>query len=142
VQLAELLVVHVFSKHGVLSHVTSDRGSEFVSHFFRSLSKALDMKLYFTSRYHLEGNRQTKHVNQTLEQYLHTYCNYQQNNWKSLLPLTEFAYNNTLNAITGISSFSANKGYNPSIAVHLEHNLASTHAQEFVTDLDELHQEL
>jgi hypothetical protein len=40
----------------------------------------LDMKLHFTSRYHLEGNRQTKCVNQTLEQYLCTYCNYQQNN--------------------------------------------------------------
>jgi len=27
----------------------SDRGSEFVSHFFRSLGKALDMKLHFIS---------------------------------------------------------------------------------------------
>jgi len=33
-QLVELFVLHVFSKHGVPSHVTSDRGSEFVSHFF------------------------------------------------------------------------------------------------------------
>jgi IS30 family transposase len=142
VQLAELFVVHVFSKHGVLSHVTSDQGSEFVSHFFRSLSKALDMKLHFTSGYHLEGNRQTEHVNQTLEQYLCTYCNYQQDNWKSLLPLAEFTYNNIPNATTGVSPFFANKGYSPSIAIHLEHNLASTRAQEFITDLDKLHQEL
>ena len=33
-QLVELFVLHIFSKHGVPSHVTSDRGSEFVSHFF------------------------------------------------------------------------------------------------------------
>jgi hypothetical protein len=32
--LARLFVLHVFSKHGVPSHVTSDRGSEIVSHFF------------------------------------------------------------------------------------------------------------
>lgn len=32
--LAKLFILHVFSKHGVPSHVTSDRGSEFVSHFF------------------------------------------------------------------------------------------------------------
>ena len=32
--LACLFVLHVFSKHGVPSHVTSDRGSEFVSNFF------------------------------------------------------------------------------------------------------------
>jgi IS30 family transposase len=69
-QLAKLFIIHVFSKHGVLSHVTSNRGSEFVSRFFRSLEKALDMRLHFTSGYHLEGNGQMEHVNQTLEQYL------------------------------------------------------------------------
>lgn len=35
-----------------------------------------------------------EHVNQTLEQYLRVYCNYQQDNWSALLPLAEFAYNN------------------------------------------------
>src|SRR6202030_4406462 len=94
-QLAELFVMHVFSKHGVLSHVTSDRGPEFVSHFFRSLGKALDMKLHFSSRYHPEADGQTERTNQTLEQYLQAYCNYQQDNWSDLLPLAEFAYNNT-----------------------------------------------
>ena len=68
--LAKLFVLHVFSKHGVPSHVTSDRGSEFVLAFFRSLRKVLDMKLHFTSGYHPEGNGQTEHTNQTLEQYL------------------------------------------------------------------------
>ena len=69
-QLAELFVVHVFSKHGVPSHVTSDCRSKFVSHFFQSLGKALDMKLHFTSGYHPEGDGQTEPVIQTLEQYL------------------------------------------------------------------------
>jgi hypothetical protein len=32
--LAHLFVLHVFSKHRVPSHVTSGRGSEFVSHFW------------------------------------------------------------------------------------------------------------
>ena len=32
--LARLFVLHVFSKHGIPSYVTSDRGSEFVSNFF------------------------------------------------------------------------------------------------------------
>ena len=32
--LARLFVLYVFSKHSVPSHVTSDRGSEFVSNFF------------------------------------------------------------------------------------------------------------
>ena len=69
-QLAQLFVLHVFSKHGILSHITSYRGPEFVSHFFRSLGIALDMKLHFTSRYHPEGDGQTEQTNQTLEQYI------------------------------------------------------------------------
>ena len=80
VDLAHLFVLHVFSKHSVPSHVTSDRGSEFVSNFFRSLGTALDMWLHFTSDYHPEGDGQTEYMNQTLEQYLHVYCNYQQDN--------------------------------------------------------------
>jgi hypothetical protein len=69
-QLAKLFIIHVFSKHGVLSHITSDQGSKYVSCFFCSLEKALNMKLHFTSGYHPEGDRQIGHVNQTLEQYL------------------------------------------------------------------------
>jgi hypothetical protein len=141
-QLAELFVIHVFSRHGVPMHVTSDQGSEFVLHFFRSLGKALDITLHFTSGYHPEGDRQIKCVNQTLEQYLCIYCNYQQNNWKSLLPLAEFTYNNALNATISVSPFHANKGYNPNLTVHSEQDLVSARAHEFVTDLDELYQEL
>jgi len=62
-KLAQLFLLHVFAKHGVPTHVTSDRGSEFVSHFFRSLGKALDMKLHFTSGYHPEGDGQTEQAN-------------------------------------------------------------------------------
>ena len=33
-KLAKLFLLHVFSKHKVPTHVTSNQGSEFVSHFF------------------------------------------------------------------------------------------------------------
>src|SRR5258707_5973142 len=40
-ELAQLFLTHVFLKHSTPSHVTSDQGSEFISHFFRSLGKLL-----------------------------------------------------------------------------------------------------
>jgi hypothetical protein len=141
VDLAQLFVLHVFSKHGVPKHITSDRGLEFVSHFFRTLGKALDIELHFTSGYHPEGDGQTEQTNQTLEQYLQVYTNYQQDNWSDLLPLAEFAYNNAPHATTGVSPFFANKGYDLNLSIHLEYNIASARAKEFVTDLDELHQD-
>src|SRR5882672_2911055 len=100
------------------------------------------MKLHFTSGYHPEGDGQTEQTNQTLEQYLRVYCNYQQDNWSELLPLAEFAYNNTPSATTSITPFFANKGYHLNLTVHPKHDLASTHTHNFVTDLDELHQQL
>jgi IS30 family transposase len=110
-QLAQLFVIHFFSKHGIPSHITSHRGLEFVSSFFRTLGKALDMNLHFTSGYHPEGDGQTEHTNQTLEQYLCIYCNYQHSNWSDLLLIVEFTYNNVPSTTTGISPFYANKGY-------------------------------
>jgi len=137
-ELARLFVIHVFSKHGVPSHVTSDHGSEFVSHFFHSLGTTLDMRLHFTSGYHPEANSQAEWTNQTLEQYLCIYCNYQQDNWSELLPLAEFAYNNAPSTTTGVSPFFANKGYHPNLSVYPERDIASSHARDFVLNLDEL----
>ena len=140
--LTKLFLLHVFSKHGVPAHVTSDRSTEFISHFFRSLGKALDMRLHFTSGYHPEGDGQTEHSNQMLEQYLCVYCNYQQDNWADLLPLAEFAYNNAPSATTRVSPFFANKGYHPNISVYPERDMTSAHAHNYAVDLESLHQYL
>jgi hypothetical protein len=113
-----------------------------VSCFFCSLEKALNIKLHFTSGYHLEGDGQMECVNQTLEQYLQIYCNFQQDNWHSLLPIAEFCYNNAPSSTMGVSPFFANKGYNPAFTIHSEYELASLKAQKLVTDLQELHSQL
>ena len=100
------------------------------------------MTLHFTSGYHPEGDGQTEHTNQTLEQYIRVYSNYQQDNWSELLPLAEFTYNNAPSATTGISPVFANKGYHPNFTVHPERDLTSSRARTFAVDLDQLHQEL
>ena len=140
--LAKLFILHIFSKHGVPSHVTSDRSMEFISTFFHSLGKVLDMKLHFTLGYHPEGNGQTERANQTHQQYLWVYCNYQQSNWSDLLPIAEFAYNNAPNTTTGLSPFYANKGYHPNLSVHPKQDVASTWAWDYVVNLDKLHRQL
>jgi len=55
-KLSKVFIREVFSKHGTPTHVTSDRGSEFVSKFFRALVNTLNIKLHFTSGYHSEAN--------------------------------------------------------------------------------------
>ncbi len=81
-------------------------------------------------------------INQVLEQYLRAYTNYQQDNWAPLLPLAEFAYNNTMSTTTGISPFFVNKGYHPRLLMNLLAPSSSSEAQRYVADLDQLHSQL
>ena len=48
-----------------------------------------------------------------MEVYLRTFMNWEQNNWARLLPMTEFAYNNSKNTSTGYTPFELNCGYHP-----------------------------
>ena len=64
-EVAQLYFKNVFSRHGVPTHITSDRGTEFISHFFRSLGTLLGIRLHFTSGYHPQADGQTERVNQT-----------------------------------------------------------------------------
>ena len=43
IDVADAFVSHVFVKHGIPLHMLSDHGSEFTSHFFRSLGTLLCM---------------------------------------------------------------------------------------------------
>jgi len=50
-----------------------------------------------------------------MEQYLRAFCNYEQDNWVELLPLAEFAYNNSIHHSTCMTPFWANYHYHPSM---------------------------
>jgi hypothetical protein len=142
-ELAQLYLQHVFSKHGLPERIISDRGSEFTSRFWRAIGSLLDIKLDFSTAYHPETDGQTERTNQTLEQYLRMYANYQQDDWYRLLPLAEFAYNNANSETTGVSPFFANKGYHPrcNFTKPIGPNI-SEGAERFTADLSELHDQL
>jgi len=59
-ELANLFLIHIFSKYSILSYITSDCKTKFVSNFFRSLGIVFNMKLHFTSGYHSKGDGQTE----------------------------------------------------------------------------------
>lgn len=104
----------VFAQHGTPSEIISDRGTMFRSNFWQSLTDQLGIKHKLSTAFHPQTDGQTERTNQTLEQYLRCYTNYQQDNWVSLLPTAQFAYNNAPGP-TGISPFYANYGKHPRI---------------------------
>jgi hypothetical protein len=48
-----------------------------------------------------------------MEQYLGAFATYVQDNWVELLPLAEFAYNNSMHVTTRLTPFIANYSYHP-----------------------------
>nr|GEW56379.1 hypothetical protein [Tanacetum cinerariifolium] len=60
----------VFSRHGVLVLIISDRDDRFVSHFWRSLHKAQGTRLDMSTTYHPQTDHQSKRTIQTLEDML------------------------------------------------------------------------
>lgn len=112
-ELANLVFAHVFKLHGLPDSIVSDRGPQFVSKFWKHLLQHLQIERNLSSARHPESDGQTERVNQILEQYLRCFVDSMQTNWSSLLPMAEFAYNNSFHSSSGFSPFYSNYGFHP-----------------------------
>src|SRR5260221_3465782 len=109
--LAQLFIANIFKLHGFPLLIVSDQGSVFVSKFWKALTTQLQVRLNLSTAYHPQTDRQTECINQILEQYLHVYCSYQQDDWVDFLGIVEFQYNNTFHDSTHTSPFFANYSF-------------------------------
>ena len=58
--LTMIFLVHVFSKHGTPTDIISDRGKYFISRFWRSLCRLLNIKVNLSTAYHPKTDGQTE----------------------------------------------------------------------------------
>jgi hypothetical protein len=100
---------------GVPESVVSDRGPQFTAKFWAALCYHLRIGRRLSTAYHPQTDGQTERQNQTLEQYVRAYVNYEQDDWVTWLPLAELAYNNSVHASTGVTPFYAERMVHPSI---------------------------
>src|SRR5437660_8745064 len=108
--LARKFLQEIWKLHGLLEEIVSDCDARFTSKFWSTLMEILGVKRKLSTSFHPETDGQTERVNQSIEQYLRSFCNYDQNNWYELLPMAEYAYNNSVTTTTGMSPFYANYG--------------------------------
>lgn len=116
-ELADRFIERVYSLHGTPETIVSDRGTQFVSTFWRALSARLGVVLKPSSAFHPQTNGQTERINAELEQYLRLFVGWAQDDWANWLPLAEFAGNNMVSETTGVSPFFANYGLHPRVGV-------------------------
>ncbi|MBW0591209.1 hypothetical protein O181_130924 [Austropuccinia psidii MF-1] len=118
--LAQIFISHVFSKHGLPISIVSDRGSLFASSFWTQLCQHLKISRDLSAAFHPETDGHTERVNQILEHYLWMYVSYHQDDWHTSLPLAEFAYNDAEHSSTKQSQFFTIYGRNPSFnSIHI-----------------------
>lgn len=108
-----LVLQEIVRLHGLPDDITTDRGSVFMSAFWKGLFSLLGVKQNGSSAFHPQTDGQTERINQIMEQYLRCYVAYKQDNWCELLPFAEFTYNNTFQSSINSSPFKANYGFDP-----------------------------
>jgi transposase InsO family protein len=91
---ARAYLENIWKYHGFPEDVVSNRDSTFTCTFFTYLYNYLGIKRSMSTAYHTQTNGQTERINHVIEAYLRTYCNYEQNDWASMLAMQEYAYNN------------------------------------------------
>jgi len=74
----------------------------------REVNNLLGIQTKLSMAYHSQIDRQTKRINQKLEQYLRVFIDHRQEQWPDWLGMAEFAYNNKIHAVTKNSLFKVN----------------------------------
>jgi len=112
-QFQETFIREIVRLHGLPRDIITDQGSIFTSDLWKETTKKLGIERRLSTAFHPQTDGQTERTNSTSKQSLRAYVNYQQDNWKGLLPMAEFAYNNGYQESTKHTPFFANYGTNP-----------------------------
>jgi hypothetical protein len=138
---AEILIRRIFSQVGLPEKLISDRGPQYASKVMRSVLKAFGIRSALSTAYHPQTNGASERANQSLEQYLRAYCNRIQNNWSTLLPIAELAYNTHTHAATKKTPFELLYGYNPIWPSELKIDEKIPTAEQRISTLEEARKE-
>src|SRR5438045_9108284 len=82
------------------------------------------IKRHLSTAYHPQTDGQSEALNQIIEDYLWAYTSDDQMVWTKLLPLAQFAYNNSCNHTMGMSPNQLLHGFNCEICIDIADNVS------------------
>jgi len=101
----QTFVQHFYWAHELFTTIVSNWDTQFVSSLWKKVCQLLKIIWRVFTAYHSETDRATEQMNQNVELYIHTFFNYSQNNWASLLLMAELVINNHDFISTKVSFF-------------------------------------
>jgi len=75
---------HVVCKQGVPDDIITDHGTQLTSRFWTPVCYHISVDHRLSTAFHPQPDGQTERQNQTMEQFLRAFCNYEQDNWDEL----------------------------------------------------------
>ena len=94
-------------------HIVSNRGAQFIAHFWSQLCTDLGVTLRHTSSHQPSTDGQVERINKVLEEALRSYINNLHTDWDDWLDCVEFAHNRAIVSTHGMSPFSVVYHYDP-----------------------------
>jgi hypothetical protein len=110
---AQLYVDNVVKHHGFQADIVSDRDPRFTGRFWRQVCDLVGTRQNLSTAFHPETDGQTERVNRVIGEYLRSFVNERQDDWDLLLPMAEFALNNSVHSSSGFTPFYLNSGQHP-----------------------------
>ena len=104
----------------------------------QELNKMLGIESKLSTAFHPQTDRQTKRVNQELEQYLRMFINHRQEQWPEWLGTVEFTYNNKAHSSTWTLFFKANYRQDPRMEFEGRKKGKYVGAEKFVEKMKEI----
>jgi transposase InsO family protein len=131
---AEAFTNHILKLHGPPIAIVSDRDRIFTSNLWKSIFKAMNVELRYSSAYHPQSDGQTERVNQCVENYLRCMVSAEPRQWTKWISMAEYWYNMSFHSSLQVTPFEAIYGFPPpaigefALPGHLE-----PEAQDFTT---------
>ena len=113
IQTAEIVIRRVIAEYGVPAVVISDRGPQFAAEVWSKIMNGLGTKVALAATHHPQTDGQSERVIQTLSRVIRAYVRDQSAAWVELLPLFQFALNNSPSSATHLTPFQLIHGRDP-----------------------------
>ena len=139
--LVRLFQDNIWKLHGLPESIVLDRGLQFAAELTKKLNRMLGIETRLSTVFHPQTDRQTKQMNQELEQYLQFFVEYRQKDWPEWLASAEFVVNNKIYIATKISSFIANYRRKLRMGRDIRKKEKIESAMEFVERMKKIHGE-
>jgi len=111
--LAIIFAREIWKHHGLPTDIVPDRDSRFTSEVWQEFLQLSGIRPRMSTAFHPQTDGQTERLNEIIEAYLRAFVSREQDDWVSLLPMAEFAYNNSVTVGNWMTPLFANYGLHP-----------------------------